>query len=79
MLNKQHLELLQELAPIDALEVWVAGDFGIGDEPTLIGAIRKDERILLSDDAIVEVVCDAMDEGLDAQECIERLITLSQS
>jgi hypothetical protein len=77
MQNKQRFDSLRKLAPIDAVEAWLAGDFGFGDEPALIEAIRKDERISLSDDAIAEAVCDAMDEGLDAQECLDRLAAVS--
>lgn len=57
-----------------ALQVWLDRNFGIGDEAAMIEAIRKDTRVTLSDDVIVDVVCDAMDEGLDAQGCMERLV-----
>ena len=78
MQNKQHFESLKNLAPIEALTVWLDGNFGIGDEPALISAIRKDTRISLSDDAIIDAVCDAMDEELSAQECLERLASASK-
>lgn len=45
--------------------------------PALIEAIRKVELILLSDYAITEVVCDALDEGLDAQDCIDHSTSVS--
>ena len=77
MQNKQHFEFLRKLPPIDAVKAWLDGDFGMGDEPALIDAIRKDARILLSDDAIIDAVCEAMDEGMDAQECLDRLAAVS--
>lgn len=78
MQNKQRFESLKNLAPIDAIIVWLEGDFGIGDEPALISDIRKDTRISLSDDAIIDAVCDAMDEELSAQECLDRLASVSK-
>lgn len=72
--SKEHFERLRLLTPPDALRAWLDGDFGIGDEAAMIEAIRKDTRVSLSDDDIIDVVCDAMDEGLEAQVCMERLI-----
>ena len=71
--NKERFERLRALAPIDALQAWLDGDFGIDDEPAMISAIRKDTRVSLSDDQIIDAVCEAMDEGLDAAACLERL------
>lgn len=46
----------------------------MGDEPALISCIRKDLRIQISDEEIQDVILDAMDEGLDAEACLERLV-----
>ena len=50
-------------------------DFGIGDEPALLAAIRRDPRVTGSDDDITDVICEAIDDGLDAAACLERLAT----
>jgi len=71
--NKERFERLRSLAPIDVVQAWLDGDFGIDDEPAMISAIRKDPRVSLSDDEIIDAVCDGMDEGLDAAACLERL------
>jgi len=71
--NKKRFETLGALAPVDAVRAWLDGEFGIGDEPALISAIRKDSRVSLSDDDIADVIMDAMDDGLDAAACLERL------
>ena len=71
--NKERFERLRALAPIDAVRAWLDGDFGIGDEAAMITAIRRDARITLSDDDITDVVCDAMNEDIDALACLERL------
>jgi len=73
--NKQSSDNLQELDPIDAIQVWLDGAFGIGDESAMIKAIRKDKRIILPDEEITDIVCDAMGENLDAHACLERLIS----
>ena len=71
--NIERFERLRALSPIDAVRAWLEGEFGIGDEPAIIEAIRRDTRVTLSDDAITDVMCDAMDEELDAFACLERL------
>jgi hypothetical protein len=71
--NRARFERLSGLAPLGAVRAWLDGDFGMGDEPALILAIRKDERVSLSDDDIIDTICDAMDEGLDGSACLERL------
>ena len=73
--NRERFDRLSALEPIDAVKAWLDGDFGMGDEPALISAIRKDRRISLSDDDIEEVILDAMDESLDAAVCLARLVT----
>jgi hypothetical protein len=71
--NINRFESLSALAPVDAVHAWLNGDFGMGDETALISAIRKDLRISLSDDDITYAIMDAMDNGLDAPACLERL------
>ncbi|HZV36199.1 MAG TPA: hypothetical protein VFB72_16605 [Verrucomicrobiae bacterium] len=71
--DKKRFEKIRSFTPIDAVLAWLEGDFGIGDETALIEAIRKDKRISISDEAITDVILDAMDEGLDAAACMERL------
>ena len=43
------------LAPVDAVRAWLDGDFGLGEEPALISAIRKDTLVSLSDDCILQL------------------------
>ncbi len=66
--NKKRL-----FTPINAVTAWLDGDFGIGDEAARIAAIRNDPEVTLSDDEITDVILDAMEEGLDARTCLERL------
>ena len=71
--NRERFDRLRALAPIDAVRAWLDGDFGIGDEPALLVAIRRDTRVAGSDDDITDAICDAMDDGVDAAACLERL------
>jgi hypothetical protein len=71
--NKERSTNLRALAPVDAVQAWLDGAFGIGDEPAMIAAIRMDARVVMSDQDIINVMCDAMDENLDASTCLERL------
>jgi hypothetical protein len=74
MVNKERFESLRKLIPLEAIRAWQEGRFGIGDEPALIEAIRKDKRVTMSDDKMIDLMCDAMDEGWDAQRCLDRMI-----
>lgn len=72
--NKERYESLKKLTPLEAVQAYLDGNFGIGDEPALNSAIRKDPRIALSDRQITDLICEAMDEELDAEACWQRLI-----
>jgi len=71
--GKAHIDKYRTFSPIDAVRAWLDGEFGIGDESAMIEAIRKDSRVSLSDDGIIDAILDAMDDGLDAPACMERL------
>jgi hypothetical protein len=71
--NRERYERLRALAPLEAVRAWINGEFGIGDEPAMIFAIRKDPRISISDEAIEDILMDATEDGLDAAVCLERL------
>ena len=73
MQNKQRFDSLRDLAPVAAVQSWLDGNFGIGDEPALIEAIRKGARVRLQDGKIVDTIYDSMAESISAQECLERL------
>jgi hypothetical protein len=72
--DKKRLEKLSAISSLDAVRAWLDGNFGMGDEPALISAIRKNLRIKISDEAIEDVIMDAMGEELDAETCLERLV-----
>ncbi len=74
MPNQQRMETLKKLPPLEAVQAWLDGDFGIDEEPALCAAIRKDFRITLSDDDIADVIFEAMGDECDAATCLERLV-----
>jgi len=52
---------LRALTPIDAVQAWLDGDFGIGDEPALNLAIRSRYSCFNASNDIIEgVILDAM-------------------
>lgn len=71
--NKERFERLRALSPIDAVQTWLDFGFGIGDEPAMLEAIRRDPRVTGSDDDLIDTIMDAMDEDCDAAACLERL------
>jgi len=77
MTDNARFERLRSLSPVEAAKAWLDGDFGIGDEPALIEAIRKDKRIKLPDDAIIDFFAEAMEDDWDAQHCLDELASRS--
>jgi hypothetical protein len=75
MIDQNRFESLKKLAPVEAVKAWLEGSFGIGDEPALIEAIRKDNRVTRSDNEIIDFMADAMleEEANDPQQCLDRL------
>ena len=74
MRNSERFEQLRALSPIEAVQAWLDLAFGFADEPALLEAIRRDSQVQLSDKEITDVICAAMDDELNAQECLERLV-----
>lgn len=74
MIDQKRFASLKKLSPVEAVKAWLEGSFGIGDEAALIEAIRKDNRITRSDNAIIDFMADAMlEESSEAQQCLDRL------
>ena len=73
MRDRQRFESLRKLAPREAVQAWLNGEFGIDDEPALIEALRRDPRVIGSDGQIIDTFCNAMVESWDAQRTFERL------
>ena len=76
-MNPERFERLRALSPVEAVQAWLNGAFGIGDEPALLEAIRRDSRISLSDKLITNMICEAMHRELDASHCLEKLVQAS--
>lgn len=58
---------LAQLPPAEAARALLEGDFGFGDEPAICFALRRDPRVTLDDDAILDVFWALLDE-IDADE-----------
>ena len=76
-MNQERFERLRALSPLEAVQAWLDGSFGMDDEPALLEAIRRDSRVRLSDDIITDLVCEAMDRELDASQCLENIVQAS--
>lgn len=60
--NFERQARLAQLSPADAVRALFDGEFGMGDEPAICFAIRRDPRITLDDDAILDAFADLLDE-----------------
>jgi hypothetical protein len=79
-LNQERFEHLRSLAPPEAIKAMLAGEFGLGDESAIVEAIRKDKRITLSDNEILDFLRDAMmEDDCDAQQCLDELVLRSRA
>ncbi len=73
--NQERFEHLRSLAPLEAIQAMLEGDFGIGDQSAIAEAIRKDTRIELSDEAIIDFLRQALlEEHCNAQKCLDELL-----
>ena len=76
MKNQNRFEALRAMSPVEAVQAWLDFKFGIDDEPAMLEAIRRDPRLRLSDEEIIDVIQNAMHEELGAEACLERLAAL---
>lgn len=76
-MTKERFQQLSDMTPTEGIRAWLNGDFATGEGPALMQVIRKDRRITLSDDEIMDILCDAATESCDAQRCLERLVAES--
>ena len=72
--DPQNYARLQSLSADEAIKCFLEGAFGMGEDPALGHAIQKGLKIPLSIDRIIDVVSEAWDEGLTAEEVKNRLI-----
>lgn len=75
--NRERFEHLRSLTPLEAIKAMLEGDFGIGDQPAIAEAIRKDKRIKISDDEIISFLREALLEGDTPQKCFDELLMRS--
>ncbi len=78
-LDPARFEHLKSLEPIEAIRAWLRMSFGIGDEPAMIHAIKKDPRIDLTGQEICDAMCDALDDDLTPEETLQLLLTYQPS
>jgi len=62
-----------------AVSTWLAGDYRCGDEPTLIGAIRRGIGTRLPDLEIKEIIYAGWERASTESEILAELVSGSQS
>lgn len=76
-MNPERYEALRKLAPLDAARAFLEGAFGLGEEWAIVDAIRRDPRVTLDDEEILDVLEGAMEDEVDAETCMARLMAFS--
>lgn len=64
---------------VDAISIWLEGAYRAGDEPAMLGVIRRETGCDLSDAEIRNVVYAAFDQGCDAAAVLARIVEAERS
>lgn len=59
---------------VDAISMWLEGEYRAGDEPAMLSVIRRETCCDLSDNEIRDVVYTAFDQGCDAAAVLARIV-----
>lgn len=73
--EKERIDSLKSLSPLEAVRVWLCDRCTHGEQGYLVAAIQRDRRIELDDDEIAYVISNAIDEGVDASNVFDRLLS----
>ena len=73
--DPKNYERLKRLSPLAAVQVWIDGDFSIGEDPALLFAIRTGTNTKLSDSEITDLICDSIEAEEDAKTCLAKIQT----
>ncbi len=74
MPDEKRLERLRQLTPLELTKGWLEGDLCLDDEAVLIEVLRKDKKIRLPDDKVIDFIEDVMRQGnVSPEGVLERL------
>lgn len=74
MRNDERFQRLRSLTAVEAATAWLEGDFGIEDDAAMVEAIRKDRRIKVTDERILNFFTEALARGeRNAPHCLDVL------
>jgi len=71
--DPKNYERLKTLSPLEAVKVWMDGDFTIDEDSALLVAIRAGTKTRLSDSEIIDLICDSIDNEDDAKTCLAKI------
>jgi len=66
---------LASLAPLDAARALLRFEFGIDEEPALFFALRRDPRITLDDDAMMDLFMDLVEDADHLDDALDEQFT----
>ena len=64
---------LAGLSPAEAVRALFSFEFGIGEEPALCFAIKRDERVTLPCSELIDRALDAMDRGVTPDDFFDQI------
>jgi len=73
MRDIENYRRLERLSPLEAIRVFLDGDFTIGEDEALMSAIRGDLSVRLSDERIADIMADCMEIEDSPEECYRKL------
>ncbi|RLS29316.1 MAG: hypothetical protein DWH79_12015 [Planctomycetota bacterium] len=70
---------LDGLDALGAVQVWLDGAYGVGEEPSLVALLRRKLNLDLFEREVRELLYDALDHGWSANVILERLKEADES
>lgn len=71
--NPQNYERLKNLPSLDAVQVWLEGDFEIEEEPALIQAIQAGIGRKVPSEKIIKILCQSLDDDVSPEDCLDKI------
>ena len=71
--NPQNYERLKNLTALDAVQVWLEGEFVLEEEPALVHAIQAGISRKVSPETIIKILCQSLDDDDVAEDCLDKI------
>jgi len=71
--NPQNYKRLENLPALEAVQVWLDGDFALEEEPALIHAIQSGISRKVASKTIIKILCKSLDDDDSGEDCLDKI------